>query len=94
MIRAMLLAYLGAGLFYLGRDFLQPPHNRPGYVTQRQYAMMIIVVLAWMPWTVRMFWGYFTHRGFGGVWKYIASEAGLQYAVFVGLVILFTRLVD
>jgi hypothetical protein len=94
MIAAILLAYVGAGLFYFGRDFLQPAHNRPGYINQRQYAMMLIVVLAWMPWTVRMFWGYFSHRGFGGVWKYIASEAGLQYAVFFGLAFLLDRLLN
>jgi hypothetical protein len=81
------LAYLLSGLFFVGKDFLQPAYNRPGYIRDRQLGMMTILVLLWFPWTVRMFVGYWQNRGWWGIKKYLVSEAGAVYAVFVVLVV-------
>jgi hypothetical protein len=46
---------------------------------------MAAVAMLWLPWTIRMFVGYFAHAGWRGVFKYLMSEAALRYAVFFGV---------
>ncbi len=81
------LAYALAGAFFVGKDFLQPAYNRPGYIRDRQWGMMAMLVLLWFPWTVRMFVGYWQNRGWWGIKKYLVSEAGAVYAVFIVLLV-------
>ena len=76
------LAYLLAGVVHVAKDFLEPPYNRPGYIRDRRYALMTAIGLLWLPWTIRMFFGYATRRGWRGIQEYFWSEAALRYAVF------------
>lgn len=79
---AIIVAYLATGVFYVARDFAEPAHNRPAYIRERRYFLAATVGVLWLPWTARVFLGYWRHVGWCGIKKYFLKEAWLLYTVF------------
>ena len=82
-------AYIATGFLYVARDFREPAYNRPAYIRNRQISLVVLLILLWLPWTIRVLYGYWHHDGWHGIKKYFVKDLFWLYSVFAGLSYVF-----